>query len=634
MVDTSRNINTWQLMHNYTRFEEVPLDTNMHQLQRDYHPAYKQGFSYEYLGTLGHGINHVDFMLRPDPGVFLFGRGWNPYLKTPDRTLFFNTKTPFTSLSYSTIPVKDWREENVSILHTQNASAYTNFGIDFNILAGEPLYLNSTTRVNRVGLFGSHVKEKYSLFTTFYYNDFNADDNGGLVDMDAFLDGAEDDWFMYSMNLTSAHSHYRNLSLFATQKFNLVERSTSTDSLGNITTSGKTLSIAHQLLVERQLKEYSDEVSLGYLSPIYDNYYYLAGSAQDSASEDKISNVLQLILGDPDYDKISARVSAGYEFRRFGLLSPEEDTYLSMVDTITTVPLDLDSIFLDTIVPGFSSEIFNDLFVGFHLAGPTTGLWDWVVNGTYYFAGYKQHDFAIHSTFSRELAAKTKLGIRGSIERTRPHYFTNYYSSSFFQWDNDFSSMLRVKGEAFIQNLENDTDIRLGAAYISNYIYWNQDALPVEYDQDLLLLSGYFSKHFKVSGFNSENKVLLQYTTANEVLRLPLAAFYSSNYWKQSLFKGALIADLGFDLYCTTRYRANSYMPATGIFYLQDDNELGGYPFLDVFLAFRVQRTRMFVSYNNIFQSMQFTGNNFFTTNHYPLKPRHFRIGLVWTFYD
>lgn len=634
VVDTSRNINTWQLMHNYTRFEEVPLDTNMHQLHRDYHPAFKQGFSYEYLGTLGHGINHVDFMLRPDPDVFLFGRAWNPYLKTADRTLFFNTKTPFTSLSYSTIPVKDWREENISILHTQNASAYTNFGIDFNILAAEPLYLNSKTRVNRVGLFGSHVKEKYSLFTTFYYNDFNADDNGGLLDLDAFLDGTEDDWFKYSMNLGSAHSHYRNLSLFATQKFNLVERSTSTDSLGNTTTSGKTLSIAHQLLVERQLKEYTDEVSLGYLSPIYDNYYYLAAGAQDSVSEDKISNVLQLILGDPDYDKISARVSAGYEFRRFGMLSPEEDTYLSRVDTITTVPLDLDSIFLDTIVPGFNSEIFNDLFVGFHLAGPTTGVWDWVVNGTYYFAGYKQHDFAIHSTFSRELAAKTKLGIRGSFERTRPHYFTNYYSSSFFQWDNDFSSMLRVKGEAFIRNLENDTDIRLGAAYISNYIYWNQDALPVEYDQDLLLLSGYFSKHFKVSGFNSENKVLLQYTTANEVLRLPLAALYSSNYWKQSLFKGALIADLGFDLYYTTRYRANSYMPATGIFYLQDDNELGGYPFLDVFLAFRVQRTRMFVSYNNIFQSMQFTGNNFFTTNHYPLKPRHFRIGLVWTFYD
>ena len=61
-------------MHNFTRFEETPLDTNMHQLQRDYHPAYKQGFSYENLGILGHSLNHVDFFLRPEPDAFLFGR--------------------------------------------------------------------------------------------------------------------------------------------------------------------------------------------------------------------------------------------------------------------------------------------------------------------------------------------------------------------------------------------------------------------------------------------------------------------------------------------------------------------------------------------------------------------------------
>ena len=35
---------------------------------------------------------------------FLFGRAWDPYMKTAERTIFFNTKTPFTSLAYSTIP--------------------------------------------------------------------------------------------------------------------------------------------------------------------------------------------------------------------------------------------------------------------------------------------------------------------------------------------------------------------------------------------------------------------------------------------------------------------------------------------------------------------------------------------------
>ena len=75
-------------------------------------------------------------------------------------------------------------------------------------------------------------------------------------------------------------------------------------------------------------------------------------------------------------------------------------------------------------------------------------------------------------------------------------------------------------------------------------------------------------------------------------------------------------------------------MPATGVFYLQNEYEVGGYPFLDVFLAFKIARTRIFVSYNNLLSGGEFLGNNYFTTYRYPMKPRHFRLGLVWTFYD
>jgi hypothetical protein len=272
--------------------------------------------------------------------------------------------------------------------------------------------------------------------------------------------------------------------------------------------------------------------------------------------------------------------------------------------------------------------------VGFNLAGPTTGVWDWVIDGTYYLLGYRQNEFKVNATFSRELKGTADLGLRGSLELKRPNYFTNHYSSSFFQWQNDFPSRFRIKGEAFIKSDEPEMDIRVGAAYMRNYIYWDQNALPQLYDKDLLILSGFFSRHFKLAGFNSDNRILIQYTTASEVLRLPLAAFYTSNYWKQALFKGALIGDLGFDFYYTTKYRASAYMPATGIFHLQDEYDVGGFPFLDVFLTIRVQRTRIYISYNNLLEGFRFVGNNYFTAYRYPMKPRNFRVGLVWTFYD
>jgi hypothetical protein len=634
VIDTSKQINTWKLMHNYTRFEDASLDTNLHQVQRGCNPAFQEGFSYEYLGILGHSLNHVDFFRRPEAGAFVFGTGWNPYLKTPDRTIFFNTKTPFTSLAYSTMPVLEWREENIEALHTQNVSPYTNFGLYFNILAGKALYKNEGTRVNRIGLFGSHAKEKYSIFGTFYFNDFKVQDHGGLVDMDAFLANVADEPWLYQMQLTDAKSQYRNISFFVTQKYNLVERESSTDSLGVTTSKGKTISLSHQLFYDRHFKSYEDKVDTANLSPVYDHYYYQTGNAMDSVSEDKLSNVFQVILGDPDFDKISARAYAGHELRRFGAMSPAAFRVFSHADTLSTVPPEVDTVWRDSVATEFHDIYFNDLYAGFHLAGPTTGTWDWVIDGRYYLLGYYQHDSRVNATFSRELLGKASLGIRGSFELRHPHYFTNHYSSSFFRWENDFPSLLTVKGEAFVSSGELELDARARVAYLTNYLYWDQDALPQVYDRDILILSAYFAKHFRLSGFNSEERVLVQYTNADEVLRLPLAAVYSSNYWNQTLFKGALVTQLGFDLYMTTRYLASAYMPATGVFYLQNEYDVGGYPFLDVFLAFRIARTRIFVSYNNLFHGAEFLGNNYFTTYRYPMKPRYFRAGLVWTFYD
>ena len=633
VIDTTKNINTWNLTHNFTRFEEIQLDTNMHQMQRDYNPANKQGFSYEYLGILGHSLNHVDFFLRPEPDAFLFCRAWEPYLKRADRTIFFNTKIPFTSLAYST-SFMDSREENVEALHTQNFSPFTNFGFDFNILSGKVLFFNQATRVNRVGLFGSHAKDKYSIFGTFYYNNFKVQDNGGLENLNNFLEGTEEDLWLHPVNLTEAKSQYTNLSLFITHKYNLFERQTNTDTLGNTTTTGKTLSISHQLLVDRHMKDYEDEVDPGNLPSFYDNYYYEAGSAKDSASEDKISNVFQLILGDPDYDKISIRAYAGHELRRFGVLSPNPLQVFSHVDTLSTMPLEIDSLYRDSTESRFDSNNFNDVYVGLHMAGPTTSIWDWVIDGKYYLLGYYRNDFQVNATFSKELMEKADLGIRGSLELKKPHYFTNNYSSSFFEWEHDFPSLFKIKGEAFVRSDELEMDVRVGAAYLSNYVYWNLDALPQLYDRDLLIFSGYFSKHFWVKGFNSDLKVLLQYTTSSEVLRLPVAALYTSNYWNQSVFKGALVFDIGFDLYFTTKYRASAYMPTTGAFYLQDEYDVGRYPFLDLFLTFRVKRTRIYFSYNNALSGMRFTGNNYFTSYLYPMRPRGLRFGLVWIFYD
>ena len=55
VIDTSKNINTWMLKHNYTRFEDVPLDTNTHQIQHDYNLLFFRDSLMNRWASLGMG---------------------------------------------------------------------------------------------------------------------------------------------------------------------------------------------------------------------------------------------------------------------------------------------------------------------------------------------------------------------------------------------------------------------------------------------------------------------------------------------------------------------------------------------------------------------------------------------------
>ncbi|MEX0983368.1 MAG: putative porin [Bacteroidales bacterium] len=632
IIDTSRTINTWKLMHNYTRFEDTERDTSLYGLHIDFNPLNRNGVAYEKVGILGHAAQNMYLFDRPGISHFLFGASMQPYLFNPDRTVFYNTRTPFTELIYSNMFGVEWNEESVRFLHTQNMDPFTNIGIDFEILSGKELYTNEESRVSKFTLFGSRARQAYSAFGTFHFNRFNNRENGGLKNTDSFLGDSLIDKWLYPVKLNNASSGYNRMQLFYTQKFMISEKRTFTDSLGVKTDSGKNFFFNHQLMAERNKRYYEDQVSHIEMPDFYNNFYYYHDNVKDSAVYDEISNIFQMVLGDPYTDKLSARVYAGHEFSRYGQLSPDEYLVFSHFDTSSYTPLVLDSVFNDTAAAVMKNRFFNELFVGFHMAGPPNKAWYWNVDAKYYLAGYYRNNIIANATFSRQVFKTYRLGLRGNIENRNVSYYHNHYSSAFFQWENDFKASQLIRGEAFLTNTEQRFDAVVTAGVWTNFLYWDEEALPAQYDKTAYIIAGKFNKYFKISGFNSHNQLLLQFTTAEEVLRLPLAALKTSNYWEQVFFKGALTAQIGIDLYITTPYKGSAYMPVTGVFYLQNNRTLGGYPFADAFLGIRIKRTRIFASYNNGLAGI--VGNNYFTVAEYPAKPAFFRFGLAWTFYD
>ncbi len=75
----------------------------------------------------------------------------------------------------------------------------------------------------------------------------------------------------------------------------------------------------------------------------------------------------------------------------------------------------------------------------------------------------------------------------------------------------------------------------------------------------------------------------------------------------------------------------NAYDPVLAEFYVQNDQELGGYPMVDFFFNGRVRQTRIFFKLENV--NTLIDGNNNFSAPSYPYRDFLVRFGLVWDFF-
>jgi hypothetical protein len=118
---------------------------------------------------------------------------------------------------------------------------------------------------------------------------------------------------------------------------------------------------------------------------------------------------------------------------------------------------------------------------------------------------------------------------------------------------------------------------------------------------------------------------------------LPLFSGFNSTYLDFTLFK-VLQLQFGADLYYNTKYYANSYMPATGVFYTQNTMLIGDYPYVDVFANAKLKRLRFFIKYeraSNLPSDISEISKTYgYFIPSYPYNPGIVKYGLSWTFYD
>ncbi len=242
---------------------------------------------------------------------------------------------------------------------------------------------------------------------------------------------------------------------------------------------------------------------------------------------------------------------------------------------------------------------------------------------------------------------RLKFGIHSSSRM--PNYNFLLYQSEYlnYNWHNaDVFENERVNSFQFALDSDIWGNVLAKYSAIDNYTYFgkdpsieveqgfeNADIKPFQKGSGITHLKVKYAKEFRWRKFALNNTIMYQNVTQdNDVLNVPQLVTRNTLYFSSDVFKKAMFIQTGITLKYFSKYTMDAYNPLLGEFYIQNSEELGGYPLLDFFINAKVQQTRIYLKAEHFNSS--FSGYNYYSAPNYPYRDFVIRFGLVWNFFS
>ncbi|WP_372975475.1 putative porin [Muriicola sp.] len=255
-----------------------------------------------------------------------------------------------------------------------------------------------------------------------------------------------------------------------------------------------------------------------------------------------------------------------------------------------------------------------------------------------------------------DASAKLKLNEENEVSFSA-HASSRKPNFNFLLYQSDYANYNWYNAETFedenVQRLQFDLNSQvwgdLTAQYTvtDNYTYFSSNAnaaqvaegeanafvTPKQEGNSVNLLKVKYRKEFRLGKWALNNTVMYQNVTQDsQVLNLPQLVTRNTIYFSSDVFKKAMFLQTGVTFKYFTAYNMDAYNPLLGEFYVQNQEELGGFPLLDFFINARVRQTRIYLKAEHFNSS--FTGNTFYAAPGYPYRDFVIRFGLVWNFFS
>ncbi len=612
--DTIQRVISWHLTEDYTSADTVAVDTAFSLFHR-YRSSDDLSPFNAYPGNYGLPFYRLGFFDRSNNPDNFLKNSLLPFILTGSDTRFVNTRTPFTELKFTYGGARDDSEQTFRVIHTQNVNKDLNFGLLYDIIYSLGQYPYQRTSDKRFKLWGSYSGDIYESYLSFNINNLFFKENGGITNYDQLGTSAPGDIQVNLGGINRAGTNFRNREFLAIQKLTIGGEHTKNDS---VTVPGKRLSgtLTHAFRYDVTSRTYSDENPTG---GFYDSVYISPVRTMDSLSDRRIMNTLRFDVRAGGSNKFSIGFGGGIrnEIMKFGQIVPHPDSVYA--DTISRTRV-------SNVLVG---RIYNNIGQGF----------SWNATGEFWATGYRTGDTRLLGEINKKIGKGGNpyyLKINGGFEALSPSFWFSSWGSNHFQWSGNFEKELRISAGGSISDKRSNFRLEGKYALIDNYTYFDTLALPVQHTGGLSVISVSLMKNITLWKFHLDAEGMLQQSSNNSVLSLPLISARGAIYFQHNILfpstGGNLNTQIGAEALYHTLYSSMAYMPSTGLFYKQTSTETGNYPFINLFLNVKLKRTRFLIMFDHI--NAGFSGTDYMMIPGYPMNIRMFRYGLSWTFYD
>lgn len=580
-------------------------------------------------GNIGLAYQSLIFDFNPGNDFRYSPYSFDLYRLSNHNIRYYHVFGPFTNVFYS---FGTGKSQLFSLTHTQNLTRGFSTGIDLNIINSIGLYNRQKSDDVSVAIQLQYVApgERYAALGNFHSNRFKWRENGGMAYDSLFTENIETDRKRIPIRLQSADNQIKENAVFVRQFYyigpNPQKKHTSrVDSVVAIKDSTAGRKPAFDQSLEPGMHRYFNPERTDFFSHTFkynkhsflykdqkpaSGYYpviYLDSVATyDSTAYHEFINELSFEGGIG-----RARGSGKALLLKAGI---EHAVTMHTRDTI--------------------KRTFNRVTTFGYLSANAFGLaraegYLWLTSGAP-FNGDKGVSAMLTLPAYDNSKSWGNLSASLSLHSLQPDYLMQSHSGNHFAWENTFGqqNILSVKADYRRKHLSAGVNFY----NLDGWVYFDTTAQPARSADAITVTQIYGFTRIPLGGFTLEAFGIWQKTNKPAIMPLPELAGRITAYYQLALFKRALHLQAGTSLLYNTAFNAKAYMPALRSYYLQQSVETGNYPYLDVFINFRVKRARMFVVLEHANSGLN--GYEYIMVPRYPMADRAFRFGVTWMFYD